>query len=81
MEVMSNGSFEDLITPRCYCPPNSPRLNFVEFFASLIILLTVCGCKIDMGPLPGMFVTVPVALNYLSIILTVNMAILTKTKF
>ena len=28
-----------------------------EFFDSLIILLTECGGKINMGPLPGKFVT------------------------
>ena len=33
-------------------------------FLPLIILIILCGDKIIMGPLPGKFVTVPVALNF-----------------
>ena len=43
-------------------------------FASLIILHVVNGGKINMGPHPGKFVTVPVALK-LSIALTVDMGL------
>ena len=35
-----------------------------EFFASFVILLAVRGGKINMGPLPAKFVTVPVALKF-----------------
>ena len=46
-----------------------------DFFPSLI-LLTVCEGKINIGPLPGRFVTV--ALNFLNIALTVDMGILRR---
>ena len=48
----------------------SPTVILEEFFASLIILLAVHGGKISIGPLPGKFVTIPVAFNFLSIALT-----------
>ena len=71
MEV-TNGSFEDLMTPRCYFPllfsNNDPwGLSF------LVTHLTGHGGKINMGPLSGKFVTVPVALNILTIALTVDL--------
>ena len=46
-----------------------------EFFASLIGLPPVRKCKINMGSLPGKFVTVLVALKFLSIALTADMGI------
>ena len=52
----------------------SVKVIHVEFFASLI-LLAVHGGKIHMGPLPGKFITIPVALNFLGIALTVDMGI------
>ena len=73
MEVTSNVSFRNLMTPRCYFPLYFS--NSDPFFASLIILLALCGDKINMGQLSGKFVTVPVALNFLNIALTVDMAI------
>ena len=73
MEVTSNGRFEDFGQPQdatFLC--NSPIMILEKCFASLIILFTVHGGKINRGPLPGKFVTVPVALNFLSIGLTVD---------
>lgn len=58
------------MTPRCHS-----LMQFCDselFFTSLTILLTVrCG-KINLGPLPALFVTVPVVLNFLMIPLTVD---------
>ena len=48
-------------------------INGDFFFASLPF--TVRGGKINMGPVPSKFVTVPVALNLFSIVLTVDIGI------
>ena len=67
MEVTSNGR----------CPQDStflfksPKVILGDFLP-LIILLPVCGGKIIMGPLPCKFITVPGALNFLSITITVD---------
>lgn len=47
---------------------------FVDFFASLMIHLTVRGNKIILVPLPGKFVTVPVDVHFI-IALSVKMGI------
>ena len=39
------------------------------------------GGKINMGPLPGKFVTVPVALNFLSIALNLDMGIFRRVAY
>ena len=50
---------------------SSPTVNF----AYLTVLLTVCEGKINLGPRPGKFVTVPVDWNFLIIVLTVDVGI------
>ncbi|XP_066511232.1 adhesion G protein-coupled receptor E3-like [Hoplias malabaricus] len=50
-------------------------MSFGELFTSLTTLLTVCGGKIHLRPLPGLFVTVPDVLNFLMIALSVDKGI------
>ena len=49
---------------------SDPCAVFVYF-----VLIVVHGDKINMGPLPGEFVTCTVAFNFLGIALTVDMGI------
>ena len=57
-EVTSNGTLNDSLTQGATFLCNSPTVIFEEF---------VHGGKINMGPLPGTFVAVPDAFNFLSI--------------
>ena len=54
---------------------NSPAVILRDYFASRTILLTVRGVNLQTGPLPGWFLTSPVALNFLTIALIVEMGI------
>ena len=71
MEVTSNSSFRAPQDAKFFC--NSATVIFWDFFC--LILLAVRGGKINMVPLPGKFVMVPVALNFLRIVLMVNMGL------
>ena len=70
MNVMSKGSFGDFMSPRCYFP-----FQEWELFSFLIILIAVCRGKINMVSLPGKFVTIPVAFNFLSLAITVDIGL------
>ena len=61
------------MTPICYC--NCTTVILGDFFFAPHIILVVCGGKINIDPLPGKFVTVLVALNFLSIALMVDMGL------
>ena len=54
---------------------NSPAVILGDSFASRTILLTVRGVNLQIGPLPGWFLTSPVALNFLIISMIVEMGI------
>lgn len=54
------------------CPVIHQQSDPWEFFAPLIILVTGCGGKMNLGPLPGKFVAVPVNTHFLTIALTVE---------
>ena len=60
---------------------NSPTVIFGDLFASLIILLAVRGGKINRDPLSRRFVTVTIALKFLSTALTVDMGIFRQEAF
>src|SRR4029434_1899230 len=54
---------------------NSPAVILGDYFASRTILLTVHGVNVQTRPLPGGFLTSPVALNFLIISMSVEMGI------
>ena len=70
MEVTSNGSFGDPMNSKMatfFCNSLAVR-SFWNFWHLLLFLSSSSLCvggKINMDPLPGKFLTVPVALNFL----------------
>ena len=75
----SNGSFGDFIILSSVILQQWSLGTFLPLLSSSSPLCV--GAKSNMGPLPGKFVTVPVALNFLGIALMVDMGIFRTSSY